>query len=117
LLATLHITVGEKRTLPALPPTTPSALLYSSSNKIISKISGISLLLAQQLQAQEDELALQLERAQISDRRNTPSSDQNPPDPNGDRVSLRSIVQQPDPTSQKPKLYPSSERKKDCIIM
>jgi len=67
------------------------------------------LLLAQQLQAHEDELALQLERAQISDRRGI-TSNQDEPAP--------SMVQQPDPTLQKPHAYPAPEkRKKECMIM
>jgi hypothetical protein len=71
--------------------------------------SRFSLLLAQQLQAQEDELALQLERAQISDRRGI-TSNQDEPAP--------SMVQQPDPTLQKPHAYPAPEkRKKECMIM
>ena len=77
--------------------------------------SGFSLLLAQQLQAHEDELALQLERAQISDRRGIASNQDYPHASDGPAPSM---AQQPDPTSQKPHMYPApGKRKKECMIM
>jgi len=79
--------------------------------------SGFSLLLAQQLQAHEDELALQLERAQISDRRGI-SSNQYSPHASDEPAPSPPRAQQPDSTSQKPHMYPATgKQKKECMIM
>lgn len=84
-------------------------------------LSVSSLLLAQQLQAQEDELALQLEQTDISDNADHPISQ-----PNEQRVPSNQqhdlqVTPSPLPSSTEPgkgrPLPQSDKKKKDCIVM